>query len=159
MDATPRHRSGARRALLARVCALALAAGLLAGCGDGGADEDTADPAATPATTSESTGGGDGATESDTGGEEAAGEVVITIEDFAYELPDSVPPGAEITVRNMDDVGHTVTSDDDGATFDVVVGPGEEVAFAAPSETGEFPFHCTPHPAMTATLVVEGDGS
>ena len=88
----------------------------------------------------------------------AAEEVVITIEEFAYDLPDAVPPGAEITVRNMDGVGHTVTADEGGA-FDVVVGPGEEVTFTAPSEAGEYPFHCTPHPAMTATLVVEGDGS
>lgn len=148
---------------LRRVSALALAVGLLSGCGsDDGADQGAgptsvdsgygapadSSSAATTATTS--------ATETETAeGAAPAGEVLIVISDYAFDVPTSVPAGATITVRNEDGVGHTVTSDDDGAAFDVTVGPGEEATFTAPAQAGEFPFHCTPHPQMTATLVVE----
>ena len=50
-------------------------------------------------------------------------------------------------------VAHTVTADD-GETFDVEVPACESVTFTAPEESGEFAFHCTPHPQMTETLVV-----
>ncbi|MGI8947710.1 MAG: cupredoxin domain-containing protein [Ornithinimicrobium sp.] len=85
--------------------------------------------------------------------EAAAAEMVITIVDFTFEVPETIAPGAEITVVNQDGVGHTVTSDEEGI-FDVPVGPGEEVTFTVPDEAGEFPFHCTPHPNMTSTLVI-----
>lgn len=122
------------------IAALALAAGLLTGCGSDAADAPTgtAGASGTTATSSESA------------------DLVIVISDFAFELPGPVPAGATITVRNEDGVGHTVTSDDDGATFDVAVGPGEEATLTVPQEAGDYPFHCRPHPAMTATLVVEG---
>lgn len=79
-------------------------------------------------------------------------ETVVTISDFAFDVPESVPPGAEITVVNEDGSFHTVTADD--GTFDVDVPGGETVTFTAPADAGEFAFHCTPHPQMTATLVV-----
>lgn len=96
------------------------------------------------------TGGSDGAGKSEAPSE----QLVVVIKDFAFEVPDSVPAGATITVRNDDSVGHTMTSDEDGV-FDVPVGPGEEAEITVPSEPGEYPFHCTPHPDMTATLVVK----
>lgn len=88
--------------------------------------------------------------EPDQGG---AQEGVIVIADFEYQVPTSVPAGSEVTIRNDDDVGHTVTSDEPGV-FDVSVAPGEEATLTVPDEAGEFPFHCTPHPTMTATLIV-----
>lgn len=164
--------------LLGRAGALVLALGLLTACGGDttspAADGDAyAPPASAPATTGE-TATGETATEESTTEEsateestteestqgtsgtddDAADELVIVIEDFDYELPDTVPPGARLTVRNQDGVGHTVTADD-GSAFDVAVGPGEEVTFRAPDEAGEHPFHCIPHPGMTGTLVVE----
>ncbi|NYF97544.1 cupredoxin domain-containing protein [Janibacter cremeus] len=89
-----------------------------------------------------------------TPGESESNEVTITISDFTYSVPDSVPAGAEITVTNSDEVGHTVTADS-GDTFDVAVEPGATVTFTAPESAGEYAFHCIPHPAMTSTLVVE----
>lgn len=112
---------------------------------DEATDEATDDEAAEDAATDEDT-----ATDEDAAG---AGDLVITISDFSFDVPDTVEPGAEITVRNEDGVGHTVTADD-GESFDVPVGPGEEVTFTVPEEEGEYPFHCTPHPQMTDTLVV-----
>lgn len=161
MHGTPAQDGGPRRAplLTSSFGGLTLAAVLLAGCGDpGGVDSGygAAPAPSTPAAASTAPGADDES--AGTSDEAPAEEVVITIEGFAYTVPDSVPPGAQITVRNADGVGHTVTSDDGGATFDVPVGPGEEVTFTAPEEPGEVPFHCTPHPAMTATLVVAEEG-
>jgi plastocyanin len=120
-----------------------------AGVATSSADATTAATSTAVSSTAEASTSGPSASET-----EAESELVIVISDFDYELPDAVPPGAAITIRNEDGVGHTVTADD--GTFDVVVGPGEEATLTAPDQPGEFPFHCTPHPAMVATLVVEG---
>ncbi|MGC5583130.1 cupredoxin domain-containing protein [Ornithinimicrobium sp. W1679] len=176
-NAQPQVRSLPR--LPVRAGAFALALGLLTACGGDSstptAEEDTpsaSTPAATEDTTAEETGeesmtedsSAEETTEESTQGAAATSDdddddddddLIIVIEDFEYEVPDSVMPGAEITVRNEDGVGHTVTADE-GDAFDVVVGPGEEVTFTVPDEAGEYPFHCTPHPNMTDTLVVEG---
>lgn len=145
--------SNARRTGTALV-GLALAVGLLTGC----AVEESAGPGATvdagsgyevPAATT------DAAAPGTTGASDpAAAEAVIVISDFTFEVPDDVPPGAQVTVRNEDSVGHTVTADD--GTFDVAVAPGEETTFTAPDEVGDYQFHCTPHPAMAGMLTVEG---
>lgn len=81
------------------------------------------------------------------------GAALITIADFAYETTGTVEPGAEVTVHNEDDVGHTVTSDDEGL-FDVEVGPGETVTFTAPDEPGDYSYFCVPHPSMVSVLTV-----
>lgn len=85
---------------------------------------------------------------------EMAEEVVITVEDFEYDISASVSPGATVTVVNKDSVPHTVTSEEEGL-FDATFEGGETVTFTAPEEPGEYPFVCTIHPAMTGTLVVE----
>lgn len=125
-----------------------------AACGGGG-EAASAPPAASsesaPSASSESTPSAT-ASDSATTAESAAEEVVITISDFAFDVPESVPPGATITVVNEDSSYHTVTADD--GTFDVGARQGEPVTFTAPDKPGEYPFHCTPHPNMTATLVV-----
>jgi plastocyanin len=114
-----------------------------AACAGGG----EAEPAASSESASSATASDSAATS-----ESAAEEVVITISDFAFDVPESVPPGAQVTVVNEDSSFHTVTSDD--GAFDVGARNGEPVTFTAPEEPGEYPFHCTPHPNMTATLVV-----
>ncbi|MBE0009467.1 MULTISPECIES: cupredoxin domain-containing protein [unclassified Arthrobacter] len=137
---------------------LAVALVGVAGCG---ASDTTGTPAAepetatsAPATSSPATAPAE-TTESAETPAEAAEEVVITITDFEYEVSGPVAPGAEVTVINNDSVGHTVTSDEEGL-FDSVFGPNETVTFTAPEDAGEYSFHCTPHPGMISTLVVEG---
>ncbi|WP_323959240.1 hypothetical protein GC088_11965 [Arthrobacter sp. JZ12] len=156
-----------------------LAAALIgvAGCGSGGgttaeapATSDSASETAQPSPGGVSTSAEPGAGETSDAAEEAtdgasaeptgeapAEDIVITIRNFEYELPESVPPGAEITVVNEDTAPHTVTtteSDD----FDAIAQGGETVTFTAPEEPGEYPFFCTYHPNMTGTLVVSSDG-
>lgn len=77
----------------------------------------------------------------------------IVISGFEYHWPEEIAAGTQISVRNEDSVGHTVTSDEAGL-FDVEVPPGGEAMLTVPDQSGEFPFHCTPHPSMTGTLVV-----
>lgn len=83
------------------------------------------------------------------------GLTAIVVEDFAYEqLPDSVTPGATVTVINDGEATHTVTAQGEGV-FDVVVPGGRTTTFAAPEEPGAYPIACTYHPEMSGILVVE----
>lgn len=79
----------------------------------------------------------------------------ITIRNFDYGAPVSVPPGAVVTVTNLDSAGHTVTVDQ-GSAFDVEVrGGGGTATFTAPSVPGSYPYRCTFHPGMHGTLTVK----
>lgn len=82
-----------------------------------------------------------------------AEEAVITITDFEYVMPETIAPGATVTVINEDDAPHTVTAKSEGG-FDVDVAGGETATFTAPDEAGEYAVICVYHPAMSATLVV-----
>ena len=78
----------------------------------------------------------------------------ITISDFAFDVPPTVPAGATVTVINKDSMSHTVTSSDPGA-FDVTVAGGATTTFVAPAEAGSYKFACSFHGNMKGTLVVE----
>lgn len=79
---------------------------------------------------------------------------VITISALNYGDPLTVPPGAQITVVNKDDVPHTVTSKTKGQ-FDARVAAGSRATFTAPSATGRYPYYCTYHPGMIGVLIVQ----
>lgn len=152
-DSTPSSLSSARRRLASGTLAVLLAT-LLAACGGSG---DTAEPEADPGSPATGQTGGTGGEQPSSPGAPSSpnvGESIIVISDFAYSVPATVPAGATVTVRNEDSVAHTVTSDEPGV-FDVAVDPGHEVELTVPDSAGDYPFHCTPHPNMTATLVVE----
>ncbi|MGW0176349.1 cupredoxin domain-containing protein [Rhodococcus sp. NPDC003322] len=91
----------------------------------------------------------------DAGTPTRAAALVISIENHAY-VPTTltVRPGVEVTVGNGDDVEHSVTSDDPGE-FDQDVRGRSTTTFAAPMAPGTYPFHCTFHPTMHGTLVVQ----
>lgn len=82
--------------------------------------------------------------------ESPAEEFVITIQDFAYMVPESVPAGATVTVVNEDSQAHTVTAKD---KFDVNVGPNATAEFIAPETMGRYDFTCLFHGNMSDTLV------
>lgn len=150
-------------AATATLCVLTV----LTGCGNG-AEDTTAEPTASESTSVEAT---DEATEKRTGkppegtteeptqpeeseSSQAPDEAVITIEEFMYSELEPVAPGTEITVENTDTAAHTVTADGEG-DFDVTIAPGASETFTAPNEAGEYPYLCTFHAGMTATLMVE----
>ena len=68
--------------------------------------------------------------------------------------PLTVAPGSKINIANNDTVEHSVTSDTAGA-FDQDVDGNEKATLTAPSQPGEYPFHCSYHPNMKGTLIVK----
>jgi plastocyanin len=147
------HRRSPTRTLAAAVAGL-LAVGTAA-CGDddgtaADTEESRAEEAATTATTAEApvtTAGG--------AADHMATDSVVVAQDFAFQVPGPVTPGARITFENRDAAPHTMTADE-GAAFDSGrVAGGSTGAVTAPSEPGEYAFHCEVHPRMQATLTVQ----
>jgi plastocyanin len=83
-----------------------------------------------------------------------ASGATITIENMAFGQPLTVSPGSTITVANMDTAEHSVTSDTAGV-FDVHVDGKAKKTLVAPSQPGEYAFHCVYHPSMKGTLIVQ----
>ncbi len=99
-----------------------------------------------------STGGG-GSSAATPGGGGSAGTTIV-IKNFSFAPADLVvPPGATIRIENQDGATHTVTADDKSFDSGNVAG-GQAGQVTVPSKPGSYPFHCTPHPFMTATLTV-----
>jgi plastocyanin len=84
----------------------------------------------------------------------SASAATITIASMNYGDPVTVPPGAQIAIKNNDSVEHSVTSDAAGK-FTVDVDGNEQGTLTAPSEPGEYAFHCKYHPSMHGTLIVK----
>ena len=138
------HRSSRRRAMLPVLCGLALA--LVTACGSDSESGEAASEA-----TESSSAAAEPTASADAG---AAAEVVVHIEDFAYEVPESVSPGATVSVMNMDGEAHTVTADE-GDAFDAQVTGDASGSFTAPTEPGSYSFICTYHSNMRGVLVVK----
>ena len=119
-----------------RLAVISLSAVLALGLAACGGDDDDDDSSSEPA-------GGNG------GGVEAA----VLIEGFAFDVQSPVEAGAEFTVANGDSATHTFTSDDDAWDSEEIAGD-TEAQIIAPSEAGDYAFHCTIHPNMTGTLTV-----
>lgn len=83
-----------------------------------------------------------------------AGENAVELKDFAFNPKTiTVKAGSTVTVTNADLTGHSVTADD--ASFDSGVLSQGESATVTFDKAGTFGFHCTPHPNMKLTVVVE----
>ena len=91
----------------------------------------------------------------------AAASGGVTIEDFAFAPRTiTVDVGDTVTWTNRDGVEHTATADD-GAFDTGLLGRGQSGSHTF-DQAGSFPYHCTPHPNMTGTVVVRaasGDGA
>ncbi|MCU1623096.1 MAG: hypothetical protein JWL79_1941 [Frankiales bacterium] len=77
----------------------------------------------------------------------------ITIKAFRY-TSQQVAPGTTITVRNLDDTDHTVTSDVSGQFDAGDVKSGTPKTFTAPTKPGTYAFHCNFHASMHGSLTV-----
>lgn len=82
-----------------------------------------------------------------------AGAATITIANMTFGEPVTVPPGAQITIKNDDSAEHSVTSQTAGQ-FDVHVDGNQQGTLTAPTEPGEYAFYCIYHPSMKGTLIV-----
>jgi plastocyanin len=79
----------------------------------------------------------------------------IVIKNFAFEpMTLTVSPGAMITVDNQDGAAHTVTATNKAFDTGNIEG-GQKLQFAAPATPGTYPYLCSIHQYMTATLVVK----
>lgn len=87
------------------------------------------------------------------GGSKGPGPDEVFIQDMVF-TPGTVTVSVNTSIKwtNKDNVVNTVTSDN--GLFDsgnIAVGGTWSQTFIT---RGAFPYHCTPHPAMTATVVV-----
>ena len=120
-----------RRTLVAFTL-LAVVGTLAAGCGGGGSSAGGGGPT--------STAGGQG------------GANAVTIDNLAFSPATlNLKTGQQVTWTNKQDIAHTVTAD--GGAFDHQMPPGATFSFTF-DKAGSFPYHCTIHPSMTATIQV-----
>jgi plastocyanin len=80
--------------------------------------------------------------------------VQISIQDFVF-TPATVTISVGTTVKwtNLDSAAHTATSDN--AVFGSVLLSRNATYSFTFAQAGQFDYHCTPHPFMTATIIVE----
>jgi plastocyanin len=82
--------------------------------------------------------------------------VAVTIKDFAFGTATvTVKKGDRVVWTQMDSAPHTVTADNK-AFASALLSSGQ--SFTLDTSTlaaGTYPYHCEPHPFMTATLVVQ----
>jgi plastocyanin len=126
--------------------AMCLVAAFATACG--GSNTSTQEKATGTATASPT------ATAGQTSGSAAAAGATITIASMSFGDPITVSPGAQIAITNKDSVEHSVTSDA-ADKFSVDVEANEEGKLTAPTEPGEYAFHCKYHPSMHGTLTVK----
>ena len=85
---------------------------------------------------------------------EAVQQTSVEIKNFAFGPKTlTVKRGTTITFTNQDSVGHTATADNGNFGTEILTkGESESVTF---DKAGTYTYHCTPHPYMKATIVVE----
>ncbi len=78
----------------------------------------------------------------------------VTIENFAYTPATiTVKKGTTVTWTNQDSMQHDVSADG-GAFKSELLAKDESFSFTF-DEVGTFKYHCTPHPNMIGTVIVE----
>jgi plastocyanin len=87
-------------------------------------------------------------------GEGVPGSTIVVINRFAFGPADvRVRAGERVTWVNCDLEPHTSTADG-GQWASPLLAPGDGFTQTFPT-TGEFSYHCAPHPFMTARVIVE----
>jgi plastocyanin len=83
-----------------------------------------------------------------------AGKNAVTIENFAFSPATiTIKAGQSITWTNEDSIGHSATADDNSWDTGVLPqGQSKAITFA---KAGTYTYHCSVHPNMKATVVVQ----
>jgi plastocyanin len=86
--------------------------------------------------------------------EDVPGSTIVVIRQFTFTPAEvRIRAGERVTWINCDLDSHTSTADG-GAWASPLLAPGD--AFTQAFDTpGELPYHCEPHPFMTARVIVE----
>ena len=77
--------------------------------------------------------------------------VEISINNFAFTVPEGVMQGDLIQLKNNDTVAHNFMPLDDSFSLDVAAGETVDLPLLA---AGLYPFHCHIHPNMMGTLTI-----
>ena len=81
-------------------------------------------------------------------------DIEVDIVNFAFSPAEiTVPAGTTVIWTNSDAASHTVTSDD-GVFDSGTISQGNTFRFTF-DEAGTYPYYCTIHPYMKATVIVE----
>lgn len=87
-------------------------------------------------------------------GQSTAGKNAVSIQNFAYSPSTiTVKVGDKVTWTNKDSIGHSATADN--GSFDTGVlqqGQSGSITF---HKAGTFTYHCSVHPTMKATVIVQ----
>ncbi len=83
------------------------------------------------------------------------GEIKVTLENFSYAPKTiTIKKGTKVTWTNQDTIKHDVVSDEGKELSTTLLAKGETYSHVF-NTTGTFAYHCTPHPFMKATVIVE----
>ena len=86
--------------------------------------------------------------------EKAMEKTSVEIKNFAFGPKSlTIKKGTGVTFTNQDSVKHSATADD--GSFDTGLLAKGESASVTFDEVGVYTYHCTPHPNMKATIIVE----
>jgi amicyanin len=83
--------------------------------------------------------------------------IQVTIKDHKYN-PETltIKKGTTVTWTNQDSVKHDVAPDEESPNFEAseLLAKGENYSYTF-NQSGTYSYHCTPHPFMTAKIIVE----
>jgi amicyanin len=80
---------------------------------------------------------------------------IVKIENFTFNAPVlTVPVGTTVTWTNVDDVPHTVVSNDKKTFRSHVLDTDQSFSFTF-TTAGTYPYFCSLHPHMTGKIVVK----
>ena len=78
----------------------------------------------------------------------------VEMKDFSFSPKTlTVKVGTVVTFTNRDIAAHTITADD--GSFETGLLKKDEVGSVKFDQVGTFTYHCTPHPNMKGTVIVE----
>ncbi len=81
-------------------------------------------------------------------------EHTVSIQDFAFAPEElTIQKGDTVTWTNFDSVAHTITSDEGNELDSELLSKNQTYSHTF-QDDGVYPYHCTPHPSMTATIIV-----
>lgn len=86
---------------------------------------------------------------------ESTSQDTVTIANFAFSPATiTVKTGSTVIWTNEASVAHTVTSDSGNELDSPLLSQGKSYSHTF-SQAGTFSYHCTPHPNMKGTVIVE----